>query len=58
MWLHCGSAVTFDDPHASRSMISLWPWDVCAVQLFQPVKIVRDAQTDGPSLKQKMAVGL
>lgn len=32
--------------------------DVYVVQLFQPVKIVRDDQTDGPSLKQKMAVGL
>lgn len=32
--------------------------DLCVVQLLQPVKIVRDEHTDGPSVKQKMAVGL
>lgn len=53
--LHCGSAVTFDDPHANRSVISLVPLEISVVQLFQPVKIIRGEHTDGPSLKQKMA---
>lgn len=32
--------------------------DLCVVQLFQPVKIFRDEHTNGPNLKQKVALDL